>query len=114
MFEYVNLSYLDSISDGDSDFQKEVIQVFLEQIPRFLNNMRKYLSENDNEMLMREAHTAKSSVLVFMMEDTGNLFKAIKQLAEKNQTENISEMIDQIDAALQGASRELTDYIKTI
>jgi HPt (histidine-containing phosphotransfer) domain-containing protein len=113
MFEYVNLNYLKSISEGDERFQKEMIRIFLKQIPDFLANMRKYLSRKENEKLMKEAHTAKSSALIFMMEETGNILKEIKQLAEKNETEKISSLIDQVETALNGASRELSGYLQT-
>jgi len=114
MSEYVNLSYLKSISEGDDNFQKEMIKIFQKQIPHFVVNMRKYLSRKENEKLMKEAHTAKSSALIFMMEETGNALKEIKQLAEKNQTEKISSLIDQVETALSGASRELEVYLKRI
>lgn len=112
MFDFVNLSYLESISGGDKDFQKEMINIFLKQVPGFLDNMRRYLSRNENEKLMKEAHTAKSSALIFMMEDTGNVLKEIKQLAENEQTEKIPILIDRVEAAFNGAFRELTEYLQ--
>jgi HPt (histidine-containing phosphotransfer) domain-containing protein len=112
MFEYVNLSYLDTISKGDENFQKEMIRIFLKQIPDFLSNMRKYLSGKEKEKLMKEAHTAKSSALIFMMEDAGMKLKQIKQLAETDQTEKIPTLIDQVETALMGASQELEGYLQ--
>jgi HPt (histidine-containing phosphotransfer) domain-containing protein len=70
-FEYVNLGYLEEISGGDTNFQKELIGIFLTQIPEFITNMHKFLIEKEIEELAKEAHTAKSSVLIFMMEETG-------------------------------------------
>jgi hypothetical protein len=57
----------------------------LKQIPEFINNMKKYLDDNNMEYLAREAHTAKSSVLIFGMENTGLLLKDIQFLETERQ-----------------------------
>ena len=113
-FEQVNLCYLEDISGGDAYFQEELIGIFLKQIPDFLTNMYRYLTENDNENLAKEAHTAKSSVLIFMMEETGNQLKNIQLLAEKSQVEQIPQLIQEVETALEKASMELSVYLKNL
>ena len=113
-FEYVNLNYLEEISGGDDGFKKDLIQIFLKQIPEFISNMRQFLSEEKNELLAKEAHTAKSSVLIFMMEESGNKLKEIQLLAEKDNTAPIPELLNDVESKLEGAQKELSSYLETL
>ncbi len=113
-FETVNLCYLEEISGGDTNFQKELIGIFLSQIPEFLSNMREFLVKNEYGSLAKEAHTAKSSVLIFMMDETGKTLKQIQHLAENNQTEQVPILLANVEKAMNNASRELTNYLDTI
>ena len=80
-FETINLSYLNDISGGDTSFQIELITIFLNQVPEFIANMDKFLSDNELENLAKEAHSAKSSALIFMMDETGENLRKIQHLA---------------------------------
>jgi len=106
-----NLDYLEEISGGDNSFKKELIQIFLSQIPEFVQNMNKFLAEKNLPDLAKEAHTAKSSVLIFRMEETGKLLKNIQLTAENNQTGPIAEMIRAVETDMQNAAKELTEII---
>ncbi|MGC9355915.1 MAG: Hpt domain-containing protein [Mariniphaga sp.] len=113
-FDYVNLDYLEELSGGDDGFKKELIQIFLKQIPEFVSNMHRFLSEKKNDLLAKEAHTAKSSVLIFMMEDTGSKLKKIQLLAEDEETETIPSLLGEVESALGGAKNELTNYLEKL
>jgi HPt (histidine-containing phosphotransfer) domain-containing protein len=114
IFEYVNFSYLEEISGGDDGFKKDLIQIFLNQIPEFVSNMHQFLSEKKYELLAREAHTAKSSVLIFMMEESGSKLKQIQLLAEENDIEPIPELLSEVETKLEGAQEELSSYLETL
>lgn len=109
-----NLDYVEEISGGDKDFKKELIEIFIKQIPEFLENMNKFLADNNFSELAKEAHTAKSSALIFRMEETGKLLKQIQLDAETNKTESIPEMIKTVQADLENASKELKSILKTL
>lgn len=113
-FEYVNLEYMEEISGGDSSFQKDLIQIFLSQIPEFVSNMHQFLSEKKYDLLAKEAHTAKSSVLIFMMEESGSKLKQIQLLAEENDIELIPELLSEVETKLEGAQEELSSYLETL
>jgi HPt (histidine-containing phosphotransfer) domain-containing protein len=114
IFEHVNFSYLEEISGGDDGFKKDLIQIFLKQIPEFVSNMHQFLSEKKYELLAREAHTAKSSVLIFMMEESGSKLKQIQLLAEKNEIEPIPKLLSEVETKLKGAQEELSSYLETL
>lgn len=114
VFEYVNFSYLEEISGGDDGFKKDLIQIFLNQIPEFVSNMHQFLAEEKYELLAKEAHTAKSSVLIFMMEESGSKLKQIQLLAEENDIDPIPGLLNDVELKLEGAQKELSAYVETL
>jgi len=110
-FEYVNLNYLEEISGGDTGFQKELIEIFLKQVPDFVSNMNRFLTNKEISDLAKEAHTAKSSVLIFMMDETGKTLKQIQNLAESNKTDEIPPLLTEVAHSLEGATKELSGYL---
>jgi len=89
----VDLTELKNISNGDTDFEKELITMFIGQIPVFISNMNSYLESGAMDELSREAHTAKSSVLIFGMKNTGKILKEIELLAKQNSKTGIEPLL---------------------
>ncbi len=82
---YTNLDYLRNITEGDSGSIREIIELFIEQVPEFIGNMKKHLEEKDYIALGKEAHKAKSSVMILGMDETGHNLKSL-QLSTLNGT----------------------------
>lgn len=110
----IDLNHLNSITSGDESFKKELIAIFLNQIPVFIHNMKDYLDNNKMEKLAREAHTAKSSALIFGMENAGNLLKEIQLLAETKQADVIQPKLLQVETELNQANSELLEILKEV
>lgn len=106
-FQQIKIEQLDSISFGDNEFKKELIEIFLEQIPEFISNMKKFYAEDDLKNLAKEAHTAKSSVLIFDMTNTGKALKDIQLLSENNTTSSLSSLIGNVELELNDAANQL-------
>lgn len=75
---YTNLDYLRNITGGDKNSMREIILLFIEQVPEFIGNMKKHLDEKSYIELGREAHKAKSSVMIMGMEDLGWDLKSLQ------------------------------------
>lgn len=112
--EYINIQQIDEISDGDLEFKKELIDIFLEQIPEFISNMNTFFDEKNWDMLAREAHTAKSSALTFGMDKAGELLKDIQIHAEANEIELIPELLSKVLSLLGAAIPELEELKQSI
>ncbi len=108
-FKTIDFSHLNSIVGGDEGFKKELMSIFLDQIPVFIKNMELFFADNKLENLAREAHTAKSSVLIFGMNNTGTLLKDIQFWAENKKTEEIGPALKQVQSDLNLAETELKD-----
>lgn len=109
----LNLGYLDEVAGGDINFKKDLVKIFLQQVPVFIENMKKFQGENDLVSLAKEAHTAKSSVLIFGMEETGANLKKIQLLAEENQTQEIPELLEKAMNDMQEIVEPLERFMKS-
>lgn len=108
----IDFNHLNSITSGDESFKKELIAIFLNQIPVFIHNMKDYLDNNKMEKLAREAHTAKSSALIFGMENTGKLLKEIQHWAENKKPTEIWPALEEVEMELLQAKTELENFLK--
>ena len=68
----VDLSYLESVTDGDKELIKELVDIFKNQIPVYLSDFNEALAKKDVEELGRIAHKSKSSVAIMGMGDLAN------------------------------------------
>jgi HPt (histidine-containing phosphotransfer) domain-containing protein len=72
-FKEVDLTYLESIADGDKEIIEELINIFIDQIPEFTEGLRNGLEQKDWRALAGIAHKAKSSVVSMGMNNLGNV-----------------------------------------
>ncbi len=56
------------MADGDQDFIKSVISVFLEEVPQDLLDLERAIAENDYESVYKLAHKIKPNVDLLGME----------------------------------------------
>jgi HPt (histidine-containing phosphotransfer) domain-containing protein len=105
---YVDLNYLESISGGDPEIIKEMKDLFIAQVPEFIENLKKYLREGQYIELGKEAHKAKSSVMIMGMEELTKDLKTL-QLATIAGTnvESYAEFVRKFEEQCLGAIEEL-------
>lgn len=108
-----SLKQIEILADGDNDFKKEMILIFLEQIPEFIAQMKQFLRENKPDNLAKVAHTAKSSVLVFEMSESEKDLKTIQYLAEKGEIKKAGARILKVEKDLLEVYNELQELIKS-
>jgi histidine phosphotransfer protein HptB len=57
----INLEHLHQLSEGDTDFELELLQVFVEDTQSHLDAVRSAIATNDYLTLEREAHQIKGA-----------------------------------------------------
>lgn len=72
-YKWINLSYLDDVSNGDSSIKLSIIELFIEQIPEFEKDFALAFSTKNWKFLGQIAHKAKSSILYMGMDELGNV-----------------------------------------
>lgn len=71
-YKYIDLSYLESISEGNGDIVNELITIFIEQVPEFTEGFDEGLTHKDWSKIAAVAHKAKSSVMSMGINNLGN------------------------------------------
>jgi len=104
-FKWTNLSYLNEIADDDQNFVKEMIQDYLEKIPKSFNELRHAFQDNDDEKVSFISHKLKSSfdfVCAVRLSEMANVLEKIDM--KENRTvaeETLSEMNRVLEAVIQ-------------
>jgi HPt (histidine-containing phosphotransfer) domain-containing protein len=73
-----DLSYLESMSDSDLKFIREMVEIFREQIGEYSSEMPRLLAAADYKNLSKVAHKAKSSLAVMGMNTEAELLKELE------------------------------------
>lgn len=63
-YEFIDLTYLKSISNEDKDFERTVTQQFLDKVPTHLQEIKLAYENKDFKLLKLRAHDLKSSVAI--------------------------------------------------
>jgi len=67
-FKHLDLTYIETVGNNDTKFKKELIEIFIEQLPKLSKELLTNLETNNYELLSAIAHKAKSSVAIFGIE----------------------------------------------
>ena len=90
-----DLNYLKTMSEGDSKFINEMVELFREQIGEYNEQMPELLRKGDYDSLAKLAHKAKSSVAVMGMAEVADLLKELEILAnEKKDVDRYESMVN--------------------
>jgi len=122
-FEIINLTYLESISDGDSDIIKELITIFIDQMPEFYDGFAESYEKSEWLKIAAFAHKAKSSVLSMGIDELGNKdLKNLELICKQmvlNELENKADInaielseIEKIKKSFKGYEPERMEWIK--
>lgn len=113
--KYVDLSYLENMSGGSKELIKEMVEIFVAQIPEFILDMKNFLEKKDYQSLGLLAHKAKSSVAIMGMEELAQDLKDFELLAKDEQgIEKYPLFIDRFEKDCYKAIEELHKIVNEI
>lgn len=61
-YEYINLDYMDMMSDGDNDMKKVMLDMLFDELPAEIAKMRALADAKDWRELMEVSHKMKSTL----------------------------------------------------
>lgn len=114
---FTNLEYLRNITESDPKSMREIILLFIEQIPVLIKNMKKNLHDKNYIQLGKEAHKAKSSVMVMGMEELGQELKGLQLdtvygTGKEEYANHVQRFEEQCNKAIEELERELEQLQK--
>jgi HPt (histidine-containing phosphotransfer) domain-containing protein len=112
--DLLNLDYLREVSGGDSSFEKNMMEQFLEQVPGELEAMQEAFSKANYPELKHIAHNLKTSVSFMGLTKTlDNYLDYIESNAGiQSVNDNLEEKIIAVNKICQHVIREVTDYLE--
>jgi HPt (histidine-containing phosphotransfer) domain-containing protein len=111
-YKFINTEYLDSVSGGDVEITREIVNIFKEQVIEIYDEMKVHLSSKNYTMLGQLAHKAKSSVGIMGMDDLASMLKTFEiQAREGDECELYESYISRFKTETEAAINELDDMI---
>lgn len=80
------LSKLDELVEGNSDFKRELMEIFVEEVPVAVSRMENALEDEDFESLYQAAHRIKPSYLLFEVGKSESDFPELERLIKNKST----------------------------
>lgn len=104
----ITYSYLNDISGGDKDFQRDIVLTFLEEMVGEMDKMRQALAVSDWETLGNVAHKMKAPIGMICVEVMRELvLKIEKNSKNKVGLEDMPADVDQLLSNLDTAMGQL-------
>ncbi len=97
--------------DGDWDFFKEVVDVFLEDYPRLLDNLRTSLNEGDRDTFMRSAHSLKGMLKNFKVDAAADIAFSLEKKGRESDLNGVQSEIDNLTARIVEVDKKLRKMI---
>lgn len=83
----LDLTYLETMAEGNAELIKELVDIFRAQVPDFINEMKEHLNNKDWSSLGSIAHKAKSSVYIMGMKALSERLKELEIIAKSGANE---------------------------
>lgn len=90
MYNYINLDYIDLMTDGDNDMKATMLEMILEEMPAEIVKMKAHLEAKEWENLFKAAHKMKSTLSFIGNDNMTQANIAIEHNAK--QEENLTEI----------------------
>lgn len=80
----VDLTFLNEISDGDQEFITDVLQTFLEEMPKDMSQLRTAIEAQNIKDIGKLAHKTKSTLQTLGLHELREMAYAIEQSAKSS------------------------------
>lgn len=84
-FKHINPEYLKEISDGGTDLVRDLINMFISQVPMFSEQLDNFYKNGDYISLGKLAHKIKSSVAMMGISELTADMKVLENIAKKGE-----------------------------
>ena len=112
-FQYIDLTYMQSISGGDTSFEKTVTQQFIENIPKHLEELSAAYENQDFTIVKLRAHDLKSSVAIMgLLPSLEEKLNVLEMASEQNSI--LNENLDEVKSIIKSALKEAKQFLNQL
>jgi PAS domain S-box-containing protein len=98
--EPVDLERLQEITRGDTEFQLDLLQTFMEDAQTYIAQIKLAIQEEDCVALARHAHQLKGGSAMVAIRTMPELAQQLETQAQENRLEKTAEFVDQLETIL--------------
>lgn len=114
-YKYINLNYIENISDGDVKTKIQLIELFFTQVKDILQRFDNAIKQNDIQLISATAHLAKSSVKVMGISNIAEKMLELETTAKQNiKSENYNSLIEYFKQNIPFALTELNNELNIL
>ncbi|WP_259111891.1 hybrid sensor histidine kinase/response regulator [Chryseobacterium sp. JUb7] len=112
-FQYIELTYMQSVSGGDLTFEKTVTQQFIDHIPHHLQQLTNAYQKNDFTTVKLRAHDMKSSTAIMgILSQLEEKLNILETATEQNPT--VQKTLEEVKTRINLAVEEAKVYVKSL
>lgn len=110
----IDLSYLERVSDGNKAFIRELMQTFLESMPKSINEIHALARDGDWPQLAKAVHKIKPSITMMGIHTLKEKIVLLEQEAKAgNQPAKIDMLVSEVTTRLSQANEAITRQISS-
>lgn len=109
--KYINLDYINGITDGDNELLNELSDIFISQIDEIVDILNESMEKKDFTTLKQAAHKIKSSLRTFGVKDLATRFEEVELSRDVNFSEEFNEIIKNMINEVNSVVSELEVYL---
>jgi CheY-like chemotaxis protein/HPt (histidine-containing phosphotransfer) domain-containing protein len=98
--------------DGDWGFFSEVVDIFLSDYPRLLNDLNRAFRNGDPDTLMRAAHSLKGMLRNFQAEDAADVAFEIEKRGKAENFDGVEADIETLADRIAEVDKTLRDFVQ--
>ncbi len=110
----LNLEVALELMDGDADLLKEVLQIFIDDVPRKMNGLRNALDSADADAIRFEAHSMKGSSANIGADLFRELAFKIEQAGKEHQIGTAVELFEKLESELTRLKTRIATVIESL
>lgn len=108
----INWEHLNEITGGDTEFQAELFQEFIDQMPTLLEQMESAIESDDGALLGRSAHTIKGSARSIGADSLAEVAYTLEQMGKSGNLEGAPRALDTFRDSWKALQAYLQDFLQ--
>ena len=102
-----------SFTEGHEEDLRELVEIWLTQLPRLIRSMEEGLDGNDPRKVELAAHTLRGSLQIISSGDILDLTADLESSAKTNRLDAARPLLDQLRPRLSHLERDVREYLAT-
>ncbi|MCK5125734.1 MAG: PAS domain S-box protein [candidate division Zixibacteria bacterium] len=110
----IDIKKLEEIAGGDMRLVNELIDIFINQSPGLLSDIRNAIDKSDAELLCRSAHTFKGSLVSMGAEGVAKIAFALEIKGANGDFTGVNDILDDLRQAYESIEQSFNDRLERV